>query len=55
MEAIEIIVIVACVLIVGGVIASHLINKKKGKNSCCSDCSSCSYCNSCNKKDEIKK
>ena len=41
MEPIEIIVIIACVLIVGGVIAKGIINKKKGKSSCGCDCGSC--------------
>ena len=41
MEPIEIIVIIACVLIVGGVITKSIINKKKGKSSCGCDCGSC--------------
>ena len=46
MEAIEIIVIIACVLIVGGVIAKSIIDKIKGKTSygCGCDCSSCKGC-----------
>ena len=42
MEPIEIIVIIACVLIVGGVLITSIINKKKGKSSCGCDCSTCS-------------
>jgi hypothetical protein len=45
MQPIEIIVIIACVLIVGGVTVSSIINKKKGKNGCGCDCSRCSSCN----------
>ncbi len=55
MEFIEIIVIIACVLIVGGVIFVEIYNKKKGKSSCGCDCSKCSKCykNTCqNKNDE---
>lgn len=44
MEPIEIIVIIACVLIVGGVLITSIINKKKGKTSCGCDCSTCSSC-----------
>ena len=33
MQPIEIIVIIACVLIVGGVTVSSIINKKKGKKA----------------------
>ena len=44
MEPIEIIVIIASVLIVGSVIITSIINKKKGKNGCCSDCSKCKNC-----------
>ncbi len=44
MQPIEVIVIIACVLIVGGVIATSIINKKKGKTSCGCDCSKCSGC-----------
>lgn len=43
MEAIEIVVIVLAVLVVGSVIAKAIIDKKKGKKSCCSDCSKCKY------------
>lgn len=49
MTPIEIIVIIGCVLIVGGVIITSIINKKKGKSSCgcgCADCSKCSHCSS---------
>ncbi len=49
MGALEIILIVACVLIVGGVIAVGVINKKRGKNACEGNCGSCSACHSCKK------
>ena len=55
MQPIEIIVIIACVLIVGGVIAKVIIDKKKGKTSCGCDCSCCSNCSSCKVKKEDKK
>lgn len=48
MEPIEIIVIIASVLIVGGVIVKSIIDKKKGKTSCGCNCSNCSKCRSCN-------
>jgi len=51
MQPIEIIVIIACVLIVGGVIVKSIINKKKGKTSCGCDCSNCSGCSKCKTKD----
>ena len=44
MQPIEIIVIIACVLIVGGVIGKAIYDKKKGKSSCCCDCSKCAKC-----------
>lgn len=47
MQLIEIIVIIACVLIVGGVIVASVLNKIKGKSSCGCDCSSCKGCSSC--------
>ena len=49
MEPIEIIVIIACSLIVVGVIISSIINKKKGKNSCGCDCANCAGFSSCSK------
>ncbi len=52
MEPIEIIVIIACILIVGGVMTTAIINKKNGKTSCGCDCKSCSSCHSCNLKKE---
>ena len=42
MNAIEITVIIACVLIVAGIIVSGIINKKKGKSSC-GCCNGCPY------------
>ena len=50
MTPLEIIVIIACVLIVGGVIVTSIINKKKGKNSCGCDCKNCSMACNRNKK-----
>lgn len=47
MGAIEIIVIIFCVLIVGGVIAKSIIDKKNGKKGCQSGCSCCKYANNC--------
>ena len=47
MQPIEIIVIIACVLIVGGVIAKAIFDKKRGKTSCGCDCSKCASCQSC--------
>lgn len=44
MQPIEIIVIIASVLIVGGVIIASIINKKKGKTSCGCDCAHCKGC-----------
>ena len=41
MQPIEIIVIVACVLIVGGVAITGIINKFKGKSSCGCNCAEC--------------
>lgn len=52
MTLIEVLVIIACVLIVGGVILSTIINKKKGKTSCGCDCAHCSGCSSIKKKTE---
>jgi len=46
MEAIEILVIIGCVLIVGGVIVSSIIKRKKGIScDCCSG-----HCENCHKK-----
>lgn len=52
MSAIEIIVIVACVLIVGGVGIYALIRKKQGKCSC--GCGDCAYSGSCHQKKKQK-
>ena len=49
MTPIEIIVIIACVLIVAGVIIREIINKKKGKTCCGCDCLKCQRTCSCNK------
>ena len=53
MGALEIIVIIACVLIVAFVIVKHFIDKKKGKTCC--DCSSCPHNCICRKKEENNK
>lgn len=51
MNAIEITVIIACVLIVAGVIVSGITKKKKGKGSC-GCCNGCPYCKSCKERNE---
>lgn len=43
----EILLIIACSLIVVGVIVKSVIDRKNGKNSCGCDCSSCSGSCSC--------
>lgn len=53
MGALEIVVIIACVLIVAGVIALRIIRKKQGK-SCC-DCSSCPSACNCSRKSASEK
>lgn len=53
MELIEIIVIIASVLIVGGVTTWSIINKIKGKSSCGCDCANCKA--HCKRNSEIKK
>ncbi len=52
MKPIEIIVIIASVLIVGGVIVKSIIDKKKGKNSCGCNCANCSGCSHVKNKKE---
>ena len=54
MTLIEILVIIACVLIVGSVIVVSIINKVKGKSSCGCDCSSCSSCCNCKTEEKVK-
>ncbi len=49
MQPIEIILIVFCVLVVGGVILSAILRRKSGKG-CSGDCSCCSSCRNKNKK-----
>ena len=50
----KIVGIIIAVLAIGfvlWVIISSIINKKKGKNSCCGFCEGCSHCdNGCNEK-----
>lgn len=47
MGAWEIVLIICCVAIVGGVIAASIIRKKQGK--CSGDCSQCCHCQNANK------
>lgn len=58
MTLLEILVIIGCCLIVGGVTAMSIINKKKGKTSCgcgCScNCSTCTACRDKNIKDDTQ-
>jgi len=44
MGLIEILTIVACSLIVVGVVISSIIKKKKGKSPCGCDCAHCKGC-----------
>ena len=47
----EIFIIIVCSLIVIGVFAKMIIDKKKGKPCCgCGDCHNCSCCNKINLK-----
>ncbi len=55
MGALEIIVIIMCVLIVFGVIAKSVIEKKKGKNACGCSCAHCKYANKCSSSINNKK
>ena len=52
----EVLLIVGCVAIVAGVIASRIIARKKGKPSCdCGcDCSACKHCKEAKEKSENK-
>ncbi|MBS1456543.1 MAG: FeoB-associated Cys-rich membrane protein [Clostridia bacterium] len=52
----EIILVIACALIVVGVVVSVIIKKKQGKHSCdcCSDCSHCNCCSQPEKKTDKK-
>ena len=54
MELIEILVIIGCSLIVGGVIVKAIIDKKKGKTSCGCGCSNCSKCPGCKNREDEK-
>ncbi len=51
MKFLEIAVIVACVLIVGGVIVTSVIKRKKGKTGC-SGCGCCGNCSGCKHHEE---
>ena len=42
MTAIDVVVIVLCVLVVVGVAVGWAIRKKKGKTGCCGECAHCS-------------
>ncbi|MDD4003012.1 MAG: hypothetical protein PHE12_02335 [Clostridia bacterium] len=45
MNIIEILLIIACALIVIGTVIGAVIRKKKGRGGCCgADCKSCTYC-----------
>ena len=51
----EILLIIGCVAIVVGVIASRIVAKKKGKSACdcgCSDCAACKYCKQAKEKSD---
>ncbi|MBR1968498.1 MAG: hypothetical protein IKA11_03785 [Clostridia bacterium] len=50
MQLIDIIIAVACSLIVLSVVVIAIINKMKGKTSCGCDCANCSGCKSCKNK-----
>lgn len=43
MNPIDIVIIVACALVVAGVIAGAIVRKKRGKRGGCGSCSSCPY------------
>ncbi len=47
MGIVDILIIVACVLIVAGTVTLSIVNKKKGKSSCGCDCASCKGCSAC--------
>lgn len=47
MSACDIILIVACSLIVVGVIASAIVRKVNGKSGCSGDCGCCTGCAHC--------
>ncbi len=56
MGPLEIALIAACVAVVGGVVTSTIIKKKKGKGSCGGDCGCCSCgCSSQVKKSDSSK
>ncbi len=46
MQPIDIVILVAAVLAVGGAVALSVVRKKQGKSGCC-DCSSCADCANC--------
>lgn len=47
MSALEIVVIIGCVLVVGGVAIGSIVRKKKAKANGCTSCAGCPYCESC--------
>lgn len=52
MSAMDIIIIIGCVLAVVGAIVSAILNKKRGKTSCGCDCANCSgRCHQINNKE----
>ncbi len=44
MNAVDIIIVIACVALVVGVVVTSIVNRKKGKTSCGCDCSKCTCC-----------
>ncbi len=54
MTPLEIVVIIMCVLVVGGVAFGAIIRKKKGKSSCGSGCAGCPYAGSCRTRNGAK-
>ena len=51
----QVLLIVSCVAIVGGVILSRIIARKKGKPSCDCGCSDCAACRCCKEAKEKEK
>lgn len=47
MQPVEIVLIIACALIVVGVAVSAVVRKKRGKTGCGCDCADCGHCSAC--------
>ena len=47
MQPVEIVLIIACALIVAGVAVSAVVRKKRGKTGCGCDCADCGHCSAC--------